>query len=83
MKIHKKTHNPQRLYFYQAIDESGGIMREYLFWSLEDALIQLEKDEDDFDLSYTPLFDTKSKFVISLPSPKQLRRLTKRGVELF
>ena len=43
MKTHKKTHNPQRLYFYQAIDESGGIMREYLFWSLEEALIQLEK----------------------------------------
>jgi hypothetical protein len=28
------------------------------------------------------MFETQSKFVISLPSPKQLRRLTKRGVEL-
>jgi hypothetical protein len=78
-----KKHNPQRIYFYQAIGEGGDVMREYLFFSLDDALQQLEKDESDFILSDTPLFDTESKFVISLPTPKQLRRLTKRGVSVY
>ena len=75
-------HNPQRLYFYQAFDGEKTLLKEYLFWTLEDALDQLRADEMDYDLSYTPTFETQSKFVILLPSPKQLRRLTKRGVEL-
>jgi hypothetical protein len=79
----KQAQNPQRLYLYKAIDENNEVMAETLFFNLDDAIDQLKIDEKDFDLSYTPLFQTKSKFIISLPTPKQLRRLTKRGVKIY
>lgn len=78
-----KKHNPQRIYFYQAIDENNKIMAEILFFNLDDAFEQIKIDEKDYDLSYTPIYQDKSKFVISLPTPKQLLRLTKRGVSFY
>jgi hypothetical protein len=86
----KQAHNPQRLYLYKAIDENNEVMAETLFFNLDDAIEQLKIDEKDYvrhlNLGYTPLFQTKiklSKFIISLPTPKQLRHLTKRGVKIY
>jgi hypothetical protein len=79
----KQAHNPQRLYLYKAIDENNEVLAETLFFNLDDAIEQLKIDEKGFDLGYTPLFQANSKFIISLPTPKQLRRLTKRGVKIY
>jgi hypothetical protein len=73
----------KKIYLYKAIDENNEILAETLFHNLDDAIEQLRIDEKDFDLGYTPLFQANSKFVISLPTPKQLRRLTKRGVSVY
>jgi len=79
----EQAHNPQRLYLYKAIDENNEVLAETLFFNLDDAIEQLKIDEKDFDLGYTPLFQAKSKFIISLPTPKQVKRLQKKGVKIY
>jgi len=79
----KQAHNPQRLYLYKAIDENNEVMAETLFYNLDDAIDQLRIDEKDYDLGYTPLFQAKSKFIISLPTPAQVKRLLKKGVKIY
>ena len=73
----------KKIYLYKAIDENNQVMAETLFHNLDDAIDQLRIDEKDYDLSYTPLFQAKSKFIISLPTPAQVRRLIKKGVKIY
>jgi len=73
----------KKIYLYKAIDENNEVMAETLFHNLDDAIDQLRIDEKDYDLSYTPLFQANSKFIISLPTPKQVRRLIKKGVKIY
>jgi len=73
----------KKIYLYKAIDENNEVMAETLFRNLDDAIDQLKIDEKDYDLSYTPLYQAKSKFIISLPTPKQVRRLIKKGVKIY
>jgi hypothetical protein len=72
-----------KIYLYKAIDENKEVMAEVLFYNLEDAIQQLKIDEKDYDLSFTPLYQPKSKFIISLPTPKQVKRLLKKGVKIY
>jgi hypothetical protein len=73
----------KKIYLYKAIDENNEVLAETLFYNLDDAIDQLRIDEKDFDLGYTPLFQAKSKFIISLPTPKQVKRLIKKGVKIY
>jgi|LakMenE18May11ns_1017448.scaffolds.fasta_scaffold9834002_1 hypothetical protein len=73
----------KKIYLYKAIDENNEVMAETLFRNLDDAIDQLKIDEKDYDLSYTPIYQTKSKFIISLPTPKQVKRLLKKGVKIY
>jgi hypothetical protein len=73
----------KKIYLYKAIDENNEVMAETLFHNLDDAIDQLRIDEKDYDLSYTPIYQTKSKFIISLPTPAQVKRLIKKGVKFF
>lgn len=72
-----------KIYLYKAIDENNEVMAEALFYNLKDAIQQLKNDEKDYDLSYTPIYQAKSKFIISLPTPKQVKRLQKKGVKIY
>jgi hypothetical protein len=73
----------KKIYLYKAIDENNEIMAETLFYNLDDAIDQLKIDEKDFDLGYTPLYQTKSKFIISLPTSAQVKRLIKKGRKIY
>jgi hypothetical protein len=73
----------KKIYLYKAIDENNEVMAETLFHNLDDAIDQLRIDEKDYDLSCTPLYQTKSKFIISLPTPAQVKRLIKKGVKIY
>jgi len=73
----KQAHNPQRLYLYKAVDENNEVRAETLFFNLDDAIEQLRIDK------VSRFINTKSKFIISLPTPKQVRRLIKKGVKII
>jgi len=73
----------KKIYLYKAIDENNEVMAETLFYNLDDAIDLLRIDDKDYDLGYTPLFQANSKFIISLPTPKQVRRLIKKGVKIY